>query len=304
MLQHPPHLVNSYPPLRSLLSCCISLRRRFSSALATTERSTYAPTARNGVTSTSRRFARCASLEYFGTRRHTRNHRLETDSRGGAPPTSPPPVLEEETVKEVLLETPIVVPKDVGEKSEECGQEIKDGRWKLDRRRYSESFSNATAQEKKDDDDDGVVNQRPPPMRTRRGISGGRGRGRGRGERVIARRAAAPSPEKRGQVAPLRPVRGRPMAGQPRNVAEENGRRRETEEDSGRRSRSPVKRGEVGVRRNEKSAAIEESRNAVVPVAEGESLEKPVEPPNDVVPVEEAESLENPVVSLECFIFL
>ncbi|KAK6142535.1 hypothetical protein DH2020_022883 [Rehmannia glutinosa] len=262
----------------------------------------------------------------------TRNHRLETDSRGGAPPTSPPPVLEEETVKEVLLETPIVVPKDVGEKIR--GVPPGNQGWKveagstaviscdLDPPRkadeeivseiseisemcsYSESFSNATAQEKKDDDDDGVVNQRPPPMRTRRGISGGRGRGRGRGERVIARRAAAPSPEKRGQVAPLRPVRGRPMAGQPRNVAEENGRRRETGEDSGRRSRSPVRPGEVGVRRNEKSAAIEESRNAVVPVAEGESLEKPVEPPNDVVPVEEAESLENPVVSLECFIFL
>ncbi|KAK6142550.1 hypothetical protein DH2020_022898 [Rehmannia glutinosa] len=41
---------------------CISSEGGFSSALATTERSTYAPTARNGVTSTSRRFARCATL--------------------------------------------------------------------------------------------------------------------------------------------------------------------------------------------------------------------------------------------------
>ncbi|KAI3465716.1 hypothetical protein Pfo_022379 [Paulownia fortunei] len=242
----------------------------------------------------------------------TGDHHPETDSRGAAPPTSPPAVLEEETVKEVLLETPVVVPK-VDERIK--GMPRGDQEWKVEVGRtgvihgdpdpprkaneeivsevsevsemcsYSESFSNATAQEKKDEDEDedGVVNQRPP-LRKRRGPTGGRGRG----ERVIARRTAPPSPEKRGQVGPLRPVRGRPMAGQPRNVAEENGRRREPGEGSGRQSRSPVRCGEVGARRN---ASDEKS------VATGE-------PPNDVAPAEEAESLENPVVSLECFIFL
>ncbi|EYU26128.1 hypothetical protein ABFS82_08G109100 [Erythranthe guttata] len=239
-------------------------------------------------------------------------------SSGGGHSKSPPPsALEEETVKEVLLlETPIIAPKLVDERIKEAPPGNQD--WKVESGpaavaitadiplkkgneeiiisevsevsemcSYSESFSNATtaAQDKREDDDDGVVNQRPPLRKRRAPPTGGKGRG------GVARRgaAAAPSPEKRGQVVPLRPVRGRSMAGQPRNVAEENGRRRDPGEDSGRRLRSPVRREEVGERRN----VNDEKR----PMATRE-------PPNDVVPAEEAESLENPVVSLECFIFL
>lgn len=240
------------------------------------------------------------------------DHHSETEQRcsiDGAPPASPPCALEEETVKEVLLETPVVPKADERIK----GMSPANREWKVEvgstpvihgnsdppRKddeeivsevsemsemcSYSESFSNATAQEKKDDDEDGVVNQRPPP-RKRRAHTGGRGRG----ERVAARRAGAPSPERRGQVAPLRPVRGKPMAAQPRNVADENGRRRDLGEGSGRRSRSPVRRAEVDAQRN---------ASDVKTPATGE-------PSNDVVSAEEAESLENPVVSLECFIFL
>lgn len=228
-------------------------------------------------------------------------------SSGRAPPRSPPTAPEEEAVKEVLLETTIAQKVDDRMKGTPLGdRELKveaepkavvhgnpDPPGKADEEivcevsevsemcSYSESFSNATAQEKRDDDEDGVVNQRPPP-RKRRVPTGGRGRG----ERVIPRRSAAPSPENRGQVAPLRPARGRAMAGHPRNVAEENGRRRDPGEGSG--GKSPVRRVEEGARRNagyEKSVATPE-------------------PPNDVVAAEEAESLENPVVSLECFIFL
>ncbi|KAK4420474.1 hypothetical protein Salat_1997800 [Sesamum alatum] len=233
-----------------------------------------------------------------GDRRHS-------DAENRAPPRSPPAAPEEETVKEVLLETTVAPKVDDRIKGTPLGdQEVKveagpkavihgnpDPPGKPDEEivcevsevsemcSYSESFSNATAQEKRDDDEDGVVNQRPP-TRKRRVPAGGRGR-------VVARRAAAaPSPEKRGQVAPLRPVRGRAMAGQPRNVAEENGRRRDPGEGSGRKS--PVRRVDEGARRN---------------VGDEKSVATP-EHPNDVVAAEEAESLENPVVSLECFIFL
>ncbi|KAL2252170.1 uncharacterized protein LOC105167352 [Sesamum indicum] len=228
-------------------------------------------------------------------------------SCGGARPRSPPAAPEEEAVKEVLLET-TVAPKvderikgtplgdrglkvEAGPKAVIHGNPDPPGKADVEivcevsevseMGSYSESFSNATAQEKRDDDEDGVVNQRPPP-RKRRVPAGGRGRA----ERVVARRAAAPSPEKRGQVTPLRPARGRAMAGQPRNVAEENGRRRDPGEGSGRKS--PVRRVEEGGRRN-----VGDEKSAATP-----------EPPNDVVAAEEAESLENPVVSLECFIFL
>lgn len=231
------------------------------------------------------------------------NHEAEQRrSIDGEPPTSPPGILEVETVKEVLLETP-VVPKADDDKiksippgnpewkpefrppalinGKDDGEIVSEVSEMSEVCSYSESLSTTTAQEKGADVDDGVVDQRPPP-RKRRAHGGGRGRG--------ARRMAAPSPEKRGQVAPLRPVRGRPMVAQQRNGAEENGnlKRKDVVEASGRRSRSPVRREEVAPPRNEsdqKAPAAAEHRN-------------------DVVSAEEAETLENPVVSLECFIFL
>lgn len=233
-----------------------------------------------------------------------RNRRPEADrgsSIDGAPPTSPPGVFEEEAVKEVLMETPIVLKNDggmlPGKVEVESTAVIRgnSGQLKKDKEEiasevseicsYSESLSNATAQGKKDDEeeDDGVVNQRPPPRKRR--VHGG---GRGRGERVVPRRMApSPPPEKRGQVALLRPVRGRPVAAQPRNVAEENGGKRDAGEDPVKRSRSPVKFAESDARLN----------------AEDEKIPVPATT-NDVVSAEEAETLENPVVSLECFIFL
>lgn len=231
------------------------------------------------------------------------NHEAEQRrSIDGEPPTSPPGILEVETVKEVLLETS-VVPKADDDKiksmppgNPECkpevrppglingkdyGEIVSEFSEMSEVCSYSESLWTTTAQGKGGDVDDGVVDQRPPP-RKRRAHGGGRGRG--------ARRMAAPSPEKRGQVAPLRPVRGRPMVAQQRNGAEENGnlKRKDVVEASGRRSRSPVRREEVAPPRNEsdqKAPAAAEHRN-------------------DVVSAEEAETLENPVVSLECFIFL
>lgn len=225
-----------------------------------------------------------------GDRNTEAEHRRSID---GEPPSSPPGILEVETVKEVLLETPVAPKDDEKIKAMPPGNQ----EWKAEVRptatvingnpnaprkddgdvvsevseisemcSYSESLSTTAALEKSADIDDGVVDQRPPPRKRR-----AHGGGRGRGERVVARRTAAPSPEKRGQVAPLRSARGRP-------VAEENGngKRKDLLEGSRRRSRSPEKR--------EEAAAAE--------------------PRNDVVPVDEAESLENPVVSLECFIFL
>ncbi|KAL3624729.1 hypothetical protein CASFOL_031397 [Castilleja foliolosa] len=251
----------------------------------------------------------------------SRDHRHhEMDSIGGAPPTSPPHILDVETVKEVLLETPVTAVPNADERIKGLmspeSREWKEGagvpppsaairggpdpEGKLDDEEivsevsemfsYSESYSNATAtaaQDKKldgDEDEDGVVNQRPL-VRARRGGAGGRGRGRS-GERVVSRRTAAASPEKRGQVAPImRSVRGKSKAGQPRNVASEESVRQGGAGDvSRRRSESPAGRRNAS---EEKSAAAG-SRD----------------PPNDDVPEEEGESLENPVVSLECFIFL
>ncbi|KAG8364666.1 hypothetical protein BUALT_Bualt18G0022200 [Buddleja alternifolia] len=228
---------------------------------------------------------------------------------GGAPP------LEEETVKEVLLETPII-PKAVSVDEKVKEMPPRNEEWRVEvgsapvmnsnrdpprinneeiisevseiseMYSISESFSNTTAQEKRDDDDeDGEVNQRPP-ARKRRRPARGRGRGRGRGERVTPRRTAAPSPENKGQVAPLRPSRGRPMVGQPRNAAEVNGRRKDLGEGSGRRSTSPV-------RSEEKETS---ARRDVSEEDKSVATRKP--PPDDVVAAEEAESLENPVAAL------
>ncbi|KAL8506634.1 hypothetical protein ACS0TY_017504 [Phlomoides rotata] len=209
----------------------------------------------------------------------------------GAPPTSPPGLFDEEAVKEVLLETSIVLKTDesvtrippVHRKIESSSAAIR-GQVKEDKEEivsevsemseiciYAKSLSNETAQGKEDEEEDGVVNQRPPPRKRR-----AHGGGRGRGGRIGARRMAPPTPEKKGQVAPLRPVRERPVA------AEENGRKRDAGEDTVKRSRSPEA----------------DAGDVKIPIpTTGEFI-------NDVVSSEEAETLENPVVSLECFIFL
>lgn len=248
-----------------------------------------------------------------GNRHREAEYRRSID---GEPPTSPRGIIEVETVKEVLLETPVAPkadekikatpPENQERKPEVPPAEVidrkpdaagKDGGETASEVTeisevcsYSESLSTAAAPGKDADLDDGVVDQRPP-LRKRRAHGGGRGRG----ERVGARRVAAPPPEKRGQVAPLKPVRGRPVAAQPRNGAEENGngRRKDLKEGSGKRSRSPVSREEIAAPPRD-----ETDQKTPIPTPAAAA------PSNGGVAAGEAESLENPVVSLECFIFL
>ncbi|KAG6385121.1 hypothetical protein SASPL_153949 [Salvia splendens] len=234
----------------------------------------------------------------------SRNREAENRrSMDGEPPMTPRAILEVETVKEVLLETPVALKSD-GEKlkprspeNQESPAEFRQAAATAGSRdapgndagdtaseitelseigNYSESLSAAAA-----GDEDGVVDQRPPP-RKRRATGGGRGRR----ERVVGRRVAAPPPpEKRGPVAPVRAVRGRTVAAPPRKVAEGNGNGNENlngknvEEGYGR---SPVREKEVGPPPPPRKESEEKTL-----AAEGE-----------------AETLENPVVSLECFIFL
>ncbi|XP_047973402.1 uncharacterized protein LOC125215869 [Salvia hispanica] len=228
------------------------------------------------------------------------SHNREAENRrsiDGEPPTSPRAILEVETVKEVLLETPVALKSD-GEKlkpkspeNQESSAEFRPPPVIAGSRdapgndagdtaseitelseigSYSESLAAAAAAAA---DEDGVVDQRPPPRKRR--ANGG---GRGRRERVVGRRLAAPTPEKRGPVAPVRAVRGRAGAEgngngdgnlNGKNVAEGYGR-------------SPGRQKEVGPPQPPRKESDEKT-----PAAE-----------------EEAETLENPVVSLECFIFL
>ncbi|KAI5660793.1 hypothetical protein M9H77_20116 [Catharanthus roseus] len=276
---------------------------------------------------------------------------------GGGPPPSPPPPLpvEEETVKEVVLsEIPIPKPpspvvekikrpenqdfkveiqipeeskpkesttvvikpppaediiSEVSEQSELCS--------------FTESFSTtttATALEKRDDGEE-VTQRSPVKYRRKRQNTGDLNGNRERNVRSPARRAA-PSPERRIPVTSSRPVQGRAMTGQRRNVGPPNGLRRDTGEGSARRSRSPVTRGELVPRRNmkyknpglgdtgkppggrspartaENVSKVEKQNDSIVP--ERKEMEKQ----NDNPSPENGESIENPLVSLECFIFL
>ncbi|KAG6386962.1 hypothetical protein SASPL_152144 [Salvia splendens] len=228
-----------------------------------------------------------------GSRNREAENRRSID---GEPPTSPRAILEVETVKEVLLETPVALKSDseklkpMSPENQESTAEFRQPPETAGSRdapgndagntaseitelseigSYSESLSAAAAAA----DEDGVVDQRPP-LRKRRSNGGGRGRR----ERVVGRRV----PEKRGPVAPVRAVRGRAVAAAPRNVAEGNGNGnlngKNVEEGYGR---SPVRQKEVG---------------PPLPPRKESDEKTPAE--------EEAETLENPVVSLECFIFL
>lgn len=252
---------------------------------------------------------------------------------GDAPPSlSPPPVLEEETVKEVLTETPIPKPptptqidsqpnkqppqihqvkmepevttkpaveifSEVSEVSELCS--------------YTESYSTTALTEKRDDDDDdGEVTQRvnrpPAKVPRKRQYAGEHLRGKERGVRPPARRSV-PSPERKGPL-PSRSVPGRNTTAQRRIAGPPNVVRRDTGEGSGRRSRSPAIRGEFGQRRNIRHSSPSLSkadRSSGTPAVgnvenEGNKLDKP----DDGAVPEPRESLDNPLVSLECFIFL
>ncbi|KAL1562425.1 hypothetical protein AAHA92_05004 [Salvia divinorum] len=136
------------------------------------------------------------------------NHNQEAENRRG--------IIQVETVKEVLLET-TVAPEPQAENFKPMSQE-----WKTEvrkpptiARKYGENASEIKPSAAVESlpaapvikpsvaVDNGVVDPRPPLPRKRR--VNGRGR-------VAARRVAAPQPEKRGQVASLRPVRGEEVA--------------------------------------------------------------------------------------------
>ncbi|KAL3509440.1 hypothetical protein ACH5RR_028841 [Cinchona calisaya] len=197
---------------------------------------------------------------------------------------------------------------------------------------FTESFSTTTTAatgtglEKREGGEE--VNQRSPMrVRRKRENAGDITGGRERSVRSPARRAV-PSPEKRKPVVSSRPVHGRGMASQRRNlgvgVGPPNGLRRDSGEGSARRSRSPVTRGQMGSRQNQnvrhRSPGLSENsrtggRSPARALDSGVKVEKSkddvvlpesskVEKRNDDVPDEAGESLENPLVSLECFIFL
>ncbi|CAI9280176.1 unnamed protein product [Lactuca saligna] len=267
------------------------------------------------------------------------NHRQPDKSKLKTEPRpashSPPPAFEEETVKEVLSETPIV-PKtpptvvvdrpqilqseersavDLTKKpSEEVQENVSE---MSEMYSYSESFSAATtatvADAKKDEiemDDEGEVTQkvkiRSPPakrvVRKRPMVTSGELAGKKeRVTRPAARRQMAPSPEKKRQS----PSRTTTNVQRQRNVGQPNDARREV---TARRSRSPAVRGEAGQSRKIRDRSPAEKSSDVIPVNTVESEEKiTVEKADDGAASPEpqtTESLENPLVSLECFIFL
>lgn len=123
---------------------------------------------------------------------------------------SPCRILQVETVKEVLPETTLA-PKSTAEKFKPMLQE-----WKTEVRKQptiagkdsgenaecGKSLSTVAAIKRSAAIGDAVVDQRPSPRKRRVNGEG----------RAAARRVAVPQPEKRGQVASMRPVRGEEVA--------------------------------------------------------------------------------------------
>ncbi|XP_024989351.1 uncharacterized protein LOC112523911 [Cynara cardunculus var. scolymus] len=266
------------------------------------------------------------------------NHLQPPQLKAQPTAASLPPAFEEETVKEVLSETPIV-PKNPSPsktapvnhpeilQSEEGKIESgADGGVDLTKTptgeiqendsemySYSESFSaatTATVADKKDeiemDEDDEVtqkVKNRSPPAkrvpRKRPAVSSGELTGRkDRAIRPSARRQTIPSPEKKAQL----PSRTTTNAQRHRNVGPSNDSRREV---SGRRSRSPAVRGEAGQRREVRARSPAEKSSDIIPAKVVENEGKGMVEEGGASPEPQtSESLENPLVSLECFIFL
>ncbi|PHT43332.1 hypothetical protein CQW23_17357 [Capsicum baccatum] len=255
-----------------------------------------------------------------------------------------PPLAEEETVKEVLSETPIIPPPSppkfestaVVKKREEMKfestavvkkkEELKlestaDGKYKDEVKfeatevseeietsemcSFTESYSTtATATEKREED--GEVTQRSPVRAYRKRQYTGDIAG------VRERRRPAPSPEKRRLPVTSRGgVQGRGMQQQRRNVGPTNGTRRGQGDNGVRRSNSPSTRSTVDARRNVRNRS---------PAPAAREEDKPGNRNPTAAPAREGvklggqsparstpetgESIENPVVSMECFIFL
>ncbi|ESW20208.1 hypothetical protein PHAVU_006G189700 [Phaseolus vulgaris] len=223
----------------------------------------------------------------------------------GSENRAPPP--EEETVKEVLSETPKWKPKFDAEKPTET--KVKNEKEKLFIKpeeisevsevcSVSESVSTLADEEARQ-----KVNGSPAEIRKARSFSGELGTRR--------ERTAGKSPARRPEQSP-----GRRNAGSVRVVQMGNGvsgnqpRRRDAGENSGRRSRSPSTRTDSVSARSivgrSPSARRTNQSPARIRTAAAESGGRKMENWNmeGKWPSSANESLENPLVSLECFIFL
>uniref|UniRef100_A0A5B7BHC6 Serine/arginine repetitive matrix protein 1-like n=1 Tax=Davidia involucrata TaxID=16924 RepID=A0A5B7BHC6_DAVIN len=228
------------------------------------------------------------------------------DTKGSRDPPSLSPPPEEESVKEVLSETPIPKPPPNNKKIEATAaikppeEIISEASEVSEICSFSEGLSTTTRE------DDGEVNQRVhksparvPRQRPYYGEFAGR---KERGPRSPAR--SETSPEKRSCITSSRSAQGQTTTTTTKrlNVGPPNGIRREPGEGSGWRSRSPAA-GPRPVRHKSPSSTTtgrSGDRSPVVTAENGGKLEKP---DGDMSP-ETGESLENPLVSLECFIFL
>ncbi|XP_020215202.1 uncharacterized protein LOC109799105 [Cajanus cajan] len=248
----------------------------------------------------------------------------------------PPPPLEEESVKEVLSETPIFKPQQVPILTPETNthlplpqnpppnfpktdpvEEVSEVVSHLSETcSMSESFSTATAttattttvtvtDKREEDEATSKAHKwdRSPSRKRPHAADATLAAGRDRRLKSPARRPE-PSPEKKIKPGP-RPLRGRdsgPASNRRRNAGAA-ALRRDPGEGSGRRSRSPAcgRAGKVGVVGGRKEAA---PANAMEKEKEKEKMNESEEvaEKNDVVSQEEC--LENPHVSMECFIFL
>ncbi|XP_061363062.1 uncharacterized protein LOC133306715 [Gastrolobium bilobum] len=230
--------------------------------------------------------------------------------------TPPPLPVEEETVKEVLSETPRWKPtvakfdkfegknevekplafinkaEEISEVSEVCS--------------LSESVSTTTVTDKREEEEEmrQWVNRSPANMEKNRSFTGG-----GR-ERTVGK-----SPAKRSEQSPGRRNVGSARVVQSRDQISNGGtrnhpRRRDAGENSGRRSRSPATRTDEGATRSivgrSPSARRTSKSPARVRTAAPESGGRKMENSSmeSKWPSSANESLENPLVSLECFIFL
>uniref|UniRef100_A0A5B6ZUY6 Serine/arginine repetitive matrix protein 1-like n=1 Tax=Davidia involucrata TaxID=16924 RepID=A0A5B6ZUY6_DAVIN len=238
----------------------------------------------------------------------------------------PPPSFEEETVKEVLSETPTPkhpIPKIEDEEKKNTAklalhkiQEEDDNN--VDKKplmvaaeeisevseicSLSESVSTTTVTEKRDDDDDGEVRQRlgrSPAKFRNRSFSGDSSAKR---ERMVGKSPARRPPEPS-------PGRVRSVSCRERRGLVTDGQRRDSGDSSGRRSRSPAARTEGGGQRPGLGRSPSARKSGKSPGGVRSDLAektRKVEETNREgkwAPTTN-ESLENPLVSLECFIFL
>lgn len=263
---------------------------------------------------------------------------LEPDPTHVRDNRSPPPV-EEESVKEVLSETPIVskqqnpvlvqvpVPVPVPVPAEAEAEEEKKTQMLVETKgminlipkaekevseasQITESYTlsttttatTTTIAEKKEEDEATSKHSREPRVPRKRPYTGELSGRRERASKSPARRAE-PSPDKRR-------TQGRGMGeARTRRLNERTaaGVRRDSGEGSGRRSRSPATRKAGGVGRSPgKGMGRGGGRSVESGLQSQQSSSGVKEEINDSVLKEgnENESLENPHVSLECFIFL